>query len=359
MYDITDAQRRDPASRRKARAVRHRTLALGIVFVFTAASCGDDDNTAATTAPSGDGAIESVAMLLPGRADDPGYSGLGAAALQLAADQFGLETAVAESVDVAQQLEVYRDFASKGFDLVVGWGGQFEDGAIEAAEQFPDTYFAVGSGTGGNGSNYSSVDLRGEQWTFLIGYIAGKLTQSDKVGVVDGPCFDASARQANGFRDGAIYANPDVNVSIVGLDSFDDPAGAKEAALAQISQGVDMINAAMNTGNLGVFEAARESEGVLVLTEYVDQNAEAPEVILTSATRDQSVVIAEVVQRIIDGTFDGDPIRISITDDYDAIAPFRDLAPQALFDEAKELQAKIASGELVVEANGSCPFKGN
>lgn len=351
--------------------LRNRALVTVVLVALTA--CGGDDGasddggtgatgTSGATGSAAEGCagneVESIALLLPGKADDQGYSQLGASALDAAAEEHGIsETSIAESVDVAQQVEVYRDFATQGFDLIVGWGGQYEDGAVEVAGQFPEVCFADFNGVGGNGTNYSSFDLAGEQWTFIVGYVMGRLTKTGTVGIVAGPCFDSSARQAHGVRDGVLMANPDAEVIISGVDSFDDPAAAKEAAAAQIQQGADAIEVNLNTGNLGVFQAAQDAGDVLVTTEFFDQSDAAPDVILTSSVRDASVAINLLVNQIEQGDF-GDPVRITLTAEEQALAPFRDLAPESLFEEAKGVQAQIANGEIEVAADGSCPYKG-
>lgn len=344
-----------------------RVIALALLLVLLMTACGGDGGIEEASGDSGDNAeaacgdteIESIALLLPGKQDDQGYSQLGATAIETAAEANDItDTSIAETVDVSQQVETYREFATEGYDLVVGWGGQYEDGAVEVASQFPEACFAVFNGVGGNDSNYSSFDLAGEQWNFLVGYVLGKLTNSDTVGLISGPCFDASARQTHGVRDGVAHANPDAEVIVTGLKSFDDPAAAKEAALAQIQQGADMIHVNLNTGNLGVFEAAQGSDGVLVTTEFYDQSEAAPEVILTSSVRDATTSIEYLMEQIDSGEF-GKPIRIEMTADEEALADFRELAPVSLYEEAKELQKEIVDGEFEVEPDGSCPYSGS
>jgi basic membrane protein A len=343
-------------------------LTVLLLITLLAAACGGDtqpaqeqaggDSAASSAGAAEDAAVESIALLLPGKKDDKGYSQTGYDALQAVAQEYGVETAVAEDVAVGQQTEVYRDFAAQGFDLIVGWGGQYEDGASEAAEEFPDTTFVVSAGSGGNDANFGTINHAGEQWNFLTGYVAGKVTKSGKVGAIGGPCAANTAAQLHGFEQGVMYANPDAEVLIAGLDDFDDPALAKEAALAQIDQGADVLYVNLNTGNLGVFEAAEENKDipVFVVTEFTDQHEEAPDVILTSATRKNTENIATIMESLTEGTFAGNHISIEIQEDDDAIAPFRGLAPDELFDEAKEIQAQLARGEIEVEADSSCPY---
>lgn len=303
------------------------------------------------------GTVESIALLLPGRKDDEGYSNTGYQGLLDAAEEHGIEdTAVAEEVDVAQQVEVYRDFANQGYDLIFGWGGQFEDGAAQVAEEFPDTYFVVGAGSGGNGSNYGSIDYAGRQWTFLLGWVAGTVSQTGTVGYIGGPCAANTARKSHGFALGVKEAGAEV--LLTGLDSFDDPGAAREAALAQIDQGADVIHAAMNTGNLGVYEAAEANTDVpvFVVTEFGDYHEQSPETILTSATRDQAAIIGEVVTRIEAGEFTGEKIEVEMTTDHEPLAPFRGLADESILEDAKDIQAQIANGDIVVPAETECPY---
>jgi simple sugar transport system substrate-binding protein/basic membrane protein A len=46
--------------------------------------------------------------------------------------------------------------------------------------------FIVGSGSGGQGKNVISVDLANDQFGYLAGVLAGRMTKSNKVGAVAG-----------------------------------------------------------------------------------------------------------------------------------------------------------------------------
>jgi len=351
-------------SKNRALPIRRKgPLAVASVFVMLAASaCGSSSESASKSSgcePSGK--IKSIAMLLPGKKTDPGFSGTGYSGLAAAAKKYCLKTAVVESADVSTQAETYNSFAEQKFDLIVGWGGQFEDGARDAAEKFPDTFFGVTNGVSSNDSNLASIDFAGEQWTFLTGYLAAKMSKSGQVAFIGGPCFDAVARYEHGFRDGAKYGDPDVKVSITALDSFDDPIEAGKAAKALISQGVDMIFPDLNSGQEGVWAALRaankEGKGgpYLGFGTFTDQHEDAPDVIVTSAVRDLAELVGTLVDNANKGDF-GQAIRVPLTADYDALTPFHGLADEALLAEAKDVQAKIATGEIKVEANGNCPY---
>ena len=143
-------------------------LAAFAVGALLLAACGDDggdgdgatggtDATGATGATGSTGEGIRVAVLLPGTPSDQGYNADGQRAADAIESELGAEVTVTESVPVPNQTDVYRQFAGQGFDLVIGWGGQFTDGALAAAEEFPDVNFLVVNSGVENGTNLASV----------------------------------------------------------------------------------------------------------------------------------------------------------------------------------------------------------
>ena len=107
-----------------------------------------------------------------------------------------------ENVRIPNQTDVYRQFASQGYDLVIGWGGQFTDGAVAVAEEFPDVKFLVVNSGASNASNLSSMDTAIEQWQFLAGFLLARLSGSGTVGW-PATRFPATAANLHGVEQGA------------------------------------------------------------------------------------------------------------------------------------------------------------
>ena len=94
--------------------------------------------------------------------------------------------------------------------------------------------------------------------------IAGKMTKSNIIGTVAAMDIPEVARLTNAFCTGAKEVNPAVKCKVTFIGSFFDPPKAKEAALAQIAAGVDVIYAE----RFGVIEAAQE-KGIARLLQHV------------------------------------------------------------------------------------------
>lgn len=117
---------------------------------------------------------------------------------------------VTENVPVANQADLYRQYAAKGYDVVIGWGGQFTDGAVQVAQEFLKSKFIVVNSGAENGKNLASIDEDVEQWEFLGGFVTAKLSKTGVIGWVGGQCFPATAANLHGVEQGGKYANAKV-----------------------------------------------------------------------------------------------------------------------------------------------------
>lgn len=293
-------------------------------------------------------------MLLPGTPSDQGYNADGQRAADAIESELGAEVTVTESVPVPNQTDVYRQFAGQGFDLVIGWGGQFTDGAVAAAEEFPDVNFLVVNSGVENGTNLASVQQNSQDWQFVAGYALARLSESGKIGLIGSQCFPGTALTINGTAEGARAANPDIDITITYTGDFEDPTGAQQAAQAMIDEGVDAISGNANNAWFGVFEAA-ESAGIPVITEWVDNSELAPDVIASSVLKSQADFVTEIARDVQEGEFEG---KIYITEIVEGSGPAisdTDLLPDEVYNEALDIQAQIESGELDPPADESCP----
>ena len=78
-----------------------------------------------------------------------------------------------------------RDYAARGFDVVICHGTQYGNALMDVAEDFPEVSFAYGTATSTGGrANVFAYNARSEQGGYLQGIIAARLSKSRVVGVV-------------------------------------------------------------------------------------------------------------------------------------------------------------------------------
>lgn len=298
-----------------------------------------------------------VALLLPGSANDQSFNSYGFAGLNQIKSELGAETAYSENVTAAEQVEAMRGYARREFELIFGHSGRFLDAATRVAPDFPKTRFVVAAGTQGNGSNVDSVDMARDQFAYVIGVVAARMTKSNKIGVVGGlEGLLALMKTVGGFRKGVKSVKPDAEVRVIWLSSMEDVALAKEAVLSLTQSGSDIVLGILNRGHLGIIEAAKEAK-VLTVGRAPGHTNLAPDSVLTNTVENwPSIYVASArlqTQGKLTGTarvfgFDT-PESQGAYLSYRENTPFNPVVPAAVQEEAKRVIADIASGKIKVD----------
>ncbi len=276
-------------------------------------------------------------------------------ALLKARDELGVDYTWSESVKAADFARVMREYAQQGYALVMGDAFGAERIARRVARSFPKVAFAFGSGIGPAEPNFGVFDNWIHEPAYLAGMIAGKLTRSNTVGTVAAMTIPEVNRLSNAFCAGAHEVNPKVRCKFSFIGSFFDPPKAKEAALAQIEQGVDVIYAE----RFGVVEAAKE-KGIAAIGNMSDQSSLAPDTVVTSVVWDMWPTVRQVVRQVQAGIFTsqdfGQFSYMGKRGSY--LAPYHGWESR-LPDEVKELVAKrrqeILDGTFRVNIDESAP----
>lgn len=222
-----------------------------------------------------------VALLTPGPVSDAGWNAAAFDGLQLIKRDLGAQTALVQTTSPADFEDAFRDFASRGFDVVFAHGFEYTDTALRVARYFPHTYFIVTSGNAVS-ANVASLTFNLEQGAYVEGVLAGCMSKSGVAGAVGGIELPSVKVTFDGFRRGFLSVRPNGRVLLSFIGSFNDVGAAKEAALAQISQGADMLFHNADAAGLGVFEAAEQAH-VYAFGVNRNQNGVAPKVVLASA----------------------------------------------------------------------------
>jgi len=227
-----------------------------------------------------------VALLTSGPVSDAGWYAGAYEGLLLIRDSLGAQVSHQQTRTPAEYDEAFRSYAELGYDLVFAHGFEYQDAALRAAEQFPDLTIVVSSG-GKIAPGVHPLILGLEEATYLAGIVAGRTTRSGIVGMVGGVAIPPAVGTFRAFEAGARTSNPDVEVLEAFIGSWDDVAAAKEATVAQLRRGADVIVHNTDAASFGVFQAVRESaeagEFAWAMGMNRDQNDVAPEVILGSA----------------------------------------------------------------------------
>jgi basic membrane lipoprotein Med (substrate-binding protein (PBP1-ABC) superfamily) len=276
-------------------------------------------------------------------------------ALLKAEEELGIEYTWAESVGSADYQRVLREFARDGYQLITGDAFAAEDVARRVAREFPETAFVFGSGQGPAEPNFSVFDNWIHEPAYLSGIIAGSMTETNIIGSVAAMDIPEVARLVNAFCFGAKEVNPEVSCKVSFIGSFFDPPKAKEAALAQIDAGVDVIYAE----RFGVIEAAQE-RGILAISNMSDQSSIAPDTVITGPVWDMWPTIQAAIRQVQAGVYTAADFGSYsfMAAGGSRLAPLHDWEtklPAEVLALVREKEQAILDGSLRVPVNESTP----
>lgn len=226
-----------------------------------------------------------------------------------------LEFVISENMFVVDDAgAAIRDYASQGYNLVIGHGSQYGGVLQEIAPDFPKTSFAHGTTVDtfvDKGiTNVFAYEARSEQGGYVNGVMAGALTKSNIIGVV-GPIETGDAKlYVDGFVAGAKSQNPNAQVNVNWIGSFSDVALASEAAQTHVKAGADVMagTAQMVVGAIGV---AKDNNALWFGTQ-ASQTSLAPNAVVANQIYDWSGVITEIIDLINKGTLGGQAFQITL-----------------------------------------------
>lgn len=274
--------------------------------------------------------------------------------LQKAEEELGIGVSYIESnqnSDYGPNLETVLD---AGNDLIWGIGFMMGDAILEAAKQNPEQKYAIIDMAYGDETpdNLVGVMFKAEQASFLVGYIAGNMTETDTVGFVGGVSGFIIDGFDYGYHAGVKYADKDVSVLRQYADSFVDAAKGKSITNQMYQQGADIVfHAAGGVGD-GVIEAAKENDKWAIGVDK-DQNFLAPDHVLTSAMKRVDNAVFNIAKDLQEGVWPGGTtVNYGLAEDGVDVAPTSSKhVPEDILAEVEELKAQIIDGEIVVPYN--------
>ena len=298
----------------------------------------------ATTAPPAKKKLIKIAVVMPSAKNDLAFSQSMVDAMDTFGKQRGsIEVAYSDNLgNVTDAASALRDYANKGYDLVIAHGSQY--GAIlkELAPQFPKTSFAWGTAPDTFGlPNVYAYTAQADQGGYINGIVAAAMTKSKFIGVI-GPIEVGDAKlYIDGFKKGVATGNPDVNVEVNYIRSFSDVALAAAASRTFGAAGADVMtgSAQMVAGAIPVTEQV----GASWFGTQANQTALSKKAVVASQVYHWEVVLDDIVAGIEAGKLGGKSYNITFTNKGLTI----EYNPNFTLDVAVKAKAEAATKAVI------------
>ncbi|SHK68570.1 BMP family protein [Desulforamulus aeronauticus] len=294
-----------------------------------------------------------VALILPGKIDDVSFNqAMYEGVKELEKEYAGkIEVTYTEQVyEVANIEPALRDFASQGYDLIIGHGFQFMEPIIKVAGEFPNTKFALGTGFK-TLPNTCVYDVKLEEGGYLMGTLAGLTTKTNKLGVVGGADVAEIYRGHEAYKHAAKLVNPNVQIQELYTGDWRDAAKAKEGAISMYDAGVDVVWHSGDGIGVGVVDAGKEKNKT-VLGNVSDQNVLAPNNVLSGIAYNWTPVVKQIVDDVLNDNFTNRNDKfywLTVANGGITVAPFHGLdntVPAEVKAKMEEVKKGLAEGKI-------------
>jgi basic membrane lipoprotein Med (substrate-binding protein (PBP1-ABC) superfamily) len=286
------------------------------------------------------------------------WDGVIHSALNKAQDAGHIAYTYTDDIGYAGDMErILREVAEETQPQII-FGDAFgnEEAVRRVAADYPEIAFVFGSGGGPAEPNFSVFDNWIHEPAYLSGMLAGRLTESNVIGVVGGLPVPEVNRIVNAFIAGAESVNPEVDVKTSFINSWFDPAAAKEAALAQVDAGADVLFAE----RFGVIEAAAEN-GLYSFGNMSDQIELAPESVVSGPVWNMEPTVDYIINQVSGGTYTAQDLKdfSMVAKGGASLAPINaDVAggiPDDLIEQVEAKEQEIISGLFRVDIDEAQP----
>lgn len=338
-------------------------------------AAAEEDTEATGEAEAADGSDVGVALIVNGTIGDKSFNDLANAGLKRAEEELGVNGYLIENnYDTTKYEPSMREAAEDpDIDILIVNSADVKEIVQKVAPEYPDKKFVIYDSdidfTAGDLSNVYAVTFKQNEASFLAGALGSKLTASEADRANEDKVIGFIAGGENviindfllGYIEGCEYADPETKMLISYIGNFSDTAKGKEMALAQVNQKADVIFQVAAGAGLGVLEAAKESNIYAIGVDddqyalFKESDEEQANAIVTSVMKSVDNCVYSIIERYMDGTLPyGETEALGIADGMVSIARNENydlIVPDDIKAFIEETEAKISSGEIVVDTN--------
>ena len=253
-----------------------------------------------------------IVLLLPGEINDQGWNASNYAGVVKCNEELGTNMEYIEAVQPADFESTFREYAERGYDIIMAAGSQFDEAAAAVAEQYPDTMFMLVNGNNHDGANLCPLFPKEYEASYLGAIIAGYITENGKFGLIGGDPNQAMQDLMAVYGKTAVAIAKergieDAEYNLQYSNSWSDITLGKQMAESMIDAGADVMFVYANELGLGVISGAQE-KGAKVVGYSADQTVIDPATVVASIDFDYATMYVWAIGQWLNGELEGNQI---------------------------------------------------
>lgn len=302
------------------------TLALVFFLLIFTAGCGGsgdggdvsgdgDAGEAGSQEPEdgGDQAAEKMVLILPGPINDQSWNATNYAGLVAANESLGTDIEYVENVQDADFESTFRNYAERGYGLIMAAGTQFDEAANVVAPNFPDSMFCVVNGLRADNDNVAPIFPKEYEASYMGALIAGQISPKGQFGTIGAFPNEQMEDLLDVYEHIAVEVakekgQEDAKAVRAYANSWEDVSLGKQMAETMIDNGADTLFVYANQVGLGAIQATKE-KGAKFVGFSGDQTTIAPDTVVASIVFDFEELYIWAVEKYMDGVLEGNQVN--------------------------------------------------
>ena len=253
-----------------------------------------------------------IVLLLPGEINDQGWNASNYAGVVKCNEELGTQMEYIEAVQPADFESTFREYAERGYDIIMAAGSQFDEAAASVADQYPDTMFMLVNGNNHDGATLCPLFPKEYEASYLGAIIAGYVTENGKFGLIGGDPNQAMQDLMAVYGKTAVAIAKDRGIedaeyNLQYSNSWSDITLGKQMSESMIDAGADVMFVYANELGLGVISGAQE-KGAKVIGYSADQTVIDPSTVIASIDFDYATMYVWAIDQWLNGELEGNQI---------------------------------------------------
>ncbi|WP_323368639.1 BMP family ABC transporter substrate-binding protein [Radiobacillus deserti] len=278
--------------------------------------------------------INKVGMLVEGSINDQSWGSKGYKGLLEIKEEFNVDVYFKEGITTQQQVnQAIEEFSNQGVNLVFGhssiYGKMFKD----IVNEYPDIHFVYFNG-GYSDDNLTSLNFSSHAMGFFGGMVAGKMTETNQVGIIASHEWQP---EIEGFYEGVNYQNPEAEVKMEFVNSWDNTDRAIKLYKSLTKENVDVFYPAGDSFSVPIINRVREA-GLYAIGFISNQSDLGENTVLTSTMQYVNRLYVQAAKDFEQGELEGGVFTFDFQDDVVEMGTFSPKVPESY---VKELEKHI------------------
>lgn len=295
-----------------------------------------------------------IVLVLPGPINDQSWNATNYAGLVKCNETLGTNMEYIENVQSADYESTFRNYAERGYDLIMAAGTQFDEAANKVAESYPDTTFVVVNGMVSGGPNVAPIFPKEYEASYIASLIAGEITENGQFATIGGFPNDAMEKLLDVYEAVAVDIATERGISGANAvrayaNSWDDVALGKQMAETMIDNGADVMFVYANQVGLGAIQATKE-KGAKFVGFSGDQTTIDPDTVVASVVFDFETFYTWALQKFLNGELEGNKVHMAGINEGIFHAVYTDNISQEIKDNVTAGIESVKNGEVDFES---------